>query len=214
MKLNRVVKVNGVGCKVNLNNEALRLYGDELVPNPLLNANKCDEFVSKLALELGVDWTWGGLGEDRSWLWRESYIEHTGRSIHAGIDVNVPAGTAIVIPFAATVRLVDDDTPEIHGWGPRVAVIPDHAPKIVLLLAHLQAVSVCNNQRLSAGMQIAEVGSAPLNGGWYSHAHLQAVLRTFYEHALKAEPDRLDGYYRPDEAGFFERIYHDPLTLL
>jgi hypothetical protein len=183
--------------------------------NPLIQAPVCAAFVEWTAEQLGVVWTWGGYLEDRSFLWRGSYLDAMkGGAVHAGIDINVDAGLPVTSPVNGTVLRVDDDTPDKHGWGPRVFIEPTGDLDVVLIIAHLDKVQVAKAEEISKGRQLGVVGAPPFNGNWFPHVHFQAVTREFFERQFPREFKELDGYFPAEDISHWRKIYPDPFGVV
>jgi murein DD-endopeptidase MepM/ murein hydrolase activator NlpD len=101
---------------INLNVEAQK-YLQNIEKVDLLDSNFCQKLVENSAKKLGVDFTYGGWLEDRSFLWKGSYLEKTGNFIHLGVDYNVPAGTKVFADYDMEVVHMENDFPLKHGWG-------------------------------------------------------------------------------------------------
>jgi hypothetical protein len=137
--------------------------------------------------------TYGGWLEDRSRLWRGSYLDEGKRYIHLGVDINVAQGTPIHAPVASrVVDILHDPDTEI-GWGTRVILSPEdkHAP--YLLFAHLSPeLSYQQGEVIPAGALIGSVGTWPRNGNVFEHMHVQAITRMYLDRAGALAT--LDGY--------------------
>lgn len=151
-------------------------------PNPFLDPVRCDRFVKAIAKRNGVDYTYGGFGENRSFIWRDSYIQH-GNFIHLGVDVNVPELTAIHCPVDAKLIEVFIDNEQNGGWGGRVLV---ETAKGLVLFAHLK-VSDNIQKDIIKDTYLGYVAPPSINGGWFPHLHLQALNNIL-------ELNNLDGY--------------------
>jgi murein DD-endopeptidase MepM/ murein hydrolase activator NlpD len=208
-------------CEVNLDEEALgwRIrYPDSFADgaNPLLNPANCQVFLDDLHTRRSVDWSYGGYLEDRRHLWQGSYLEQTGNFLHLGVDFNVPQGTAIATPRNAAVLLVDHDLDRDGGWGQRIFLkLAAESPEdMVLIFAHLQAVSVVPGMRLARGSIIAEVGGPPDNGNWAPHLHIQTIPSGILSDVLLERLDQLDGYGPPDNIEELRSNFPNPLPFL
>ena len=196
-----------------------RTHGQGL-RSPLLEPALCQQFVGELHARLGVAWSFGGYLEDRSRLWRGSYLEQTGAFIHLGIDCNVPQGTPFVTQRPAAVVLVDDDGDQDGGWGQRMFLKPelpaecDELPEIVLIYAHLQHIAVAPGSRVAAGTVLAEVGGPPHNGNWAPHLHIQALRYDAFARILTEDFDNLDGYGHADNLAELAGLFPNPLDLV
>jgi murein DD-endopeptidase MepM/ murein hydrolase activator NlpD len=188
--------------------------------SPLLGPALCQQFVGELHGRLGVVWSYGGYLENRSHLWRGSYLEQSGAFIHLGVDFNVPQGTPFVTQCPAAVILVDDDGDLDGGWGQRIFLKPDlpaereELPAVVLIYAHLQSIAVQPGSRIPAGTVLAEVGGPPHNGNWAPHLHIQALRYDAFARILTEDFDNLDGYGHPDNLAELAELFPDPLGLI
>jgi murein DD-endopeptidase MepM/ murein hydrolase activator NlpD len=179
--------------------------------NPLLDPIVCNQMVEELHEELGLSYSFGGWLEDRSALWRGSYLDQKEAYLHLGVDFNVPAGTMVAAEQEAEVLRIDCDVPEEGGWGTRVILKPKEGTE-VLLYAHLDADVSCHvGDRLKVGDEFAKVGTAPFNGGWFSHLHVQCVDETFFQESLKNNLKDLDGYGSINDLPKVSRLFKDPL---
>ena len=138
----------------------------------------------------GVDYSFGGYLEDRSFLFRNKYHAERGTFIHLGIDYNVPAGTLVAVPCDAVVvdRWADKD--QNGGWGGRLVF--SLSKHYYLIYAHLDLEQLpLPGTRLSENSVVAVVGKESNNGGWFPHLHVQLVS----EHYLsKHDVREFDGY--------------------
>jgi murein DD-endopeptidase MepM/ murein hydrolase activator NlpD len=182
--------------------------------NPLIDPEVCSKMVGDLHQSLGVDASFGGYLENRSFLWRYHYMQDTGRFYHLGVDCNVPANTAVAITYEGTVLRVDDDHDPSGGWGPRVIIQPELNPDIVVIYGHLGDVLVSERQAVPEGSVLARVGSPPDNGNWYPHLHVQLVKREIYESFLLEGIEKLDGYAAVEELGRGVNEYPNPGAIL
>ncbi len=203
---------------VNLNIEA-ELWMKNKKPAPpkdaLLDANISSGMINDIHDKYKIDFSYGGWMEDRSFLWKGTYLEPLNTYIHLGVDINVPAGTAIATDFDAEVMKIDDDYPEEGGWGPRVTLKHKGEP-IFLIYAHLDRDVPCKvGDMLKRGQVFAKVGKPPYNGNWFPHVHVQTIREEYYKEVTeKGEWDELDGY------GSFENFtknahrFPDPLEYI
>ena len=189
------------GGYVNLDVEGqvlLKQQGKVLLPkdiSPFVSprgGNKLFHFVHR---RLSLAYSFGGWMENRRLLWQGSYLEEKQTFIHLGVDVNAPPGTEISIDFEAHVVLIDDDYPEVGGWGPRV-IVKSHDDGDYYIFAHLnREIPVEEGTRIFAGTVFARVGRSPYNGKWFSHVHVQRVRADVYEpHIKRGTLHRIDGY--------------------
>ncbi len=182
---------------VNLNTHAKVWYpavrtASFLPHNELLEPSFCMKLVVNCHVAHGeLEWSYGGWMEDRSTLWRGSYLEQGKKFLHLGVDFNAPVGTQVALSRSGRVVRVDNDHPDKHGWGTRVFVRLDPEP-FVLIYAHID--SLCQvGQAIRAGELAGTIAPPERNGYWYPHVHVQAMTLGRYEQFL-LKPDGLDGY--------------------
>ena len=101
------------------------------------------------------------------------------RTIHLGLDLFAPAGTAVHAPVAGTVvSVADNDAP--CDYGP--TVILRHEPAdgagFHTLYGHLDRETLGHlepGRHIEAGAVVGWLGSAEVNGGWPPHLHFQVI---------------------------------------
>lgn len=179
--------------------------------NPLLDPQTCLTMIRDAHARLGIDFSYGGWFEDRRTLWKDSYLENGQNWIHLGVDFNVPVCTMIAATWEGTVEHIDDDTPDIGGWGPRVIVRLKDAPNIILFFAHLGTVCCHKYDNLKPGDIFATVGAPPNNGMWFPHLHVQAIDLNHYKRDWLALVHSLDGYTNRFSASGAAKIFPDPM---
>jgi hypothetical protein len=182
--------------------------------NPLLDPAVCLRMVQEMHRDRGLDWSYGGYLEDRTRLWKDSYLSATGAFVHLGVDLNVPQGTRIAVVEESEVVLVDDDGDLEGGWGLRAFVRPltPDRPPVVLIFAHMQNLLRAPGDRLSPGDLLAEVGGPPCNGNWYPHLHIQAMREPRFQAILLERFDELDGYGHAHDLPRLRHDFPDPLS--
>lgn len=203
---------------VNLNLEAEKWIADKKFKqskNPLLDPAQCDEMVNGANKKYSLDFLYGGWMEDRSFLWRGSYLDKKKTYIHLGIDLSAPAGTEIAATFDAKVVKVDDDYPEDGGWGTHV-ILKHQLEPIYLLYAHLDRDIDCRTgDFLKRGKVFAKVGKPPYNGNWFRHLHLQAIAEEYYEELERRNLwDDLDGYGLESKSELNAKKFPDPVKFI
>jgi murein DD-endopeptidase MepM/ murein hydrolase activator NlpD len=133
------------------------------------------------------------------------------RSIHIGVDVFMPAGTAIYASLDG----------EVQSFANR-QVAGDYGPVIILrhrhddfefhtLYGHLSEVSLAglhDGKAVSAGDKIAEFGPRPVNGDWSPHLHFQLIGD------MQGFRGDYPGVVRPAELEFFKQNCPDPMALI
>ena len=121
----------------------------------------------------------GGYLENRSvYKDTELFQGQADRSIHIGVDVFMPAGTAVHAPLEG----------EVCSFANR-SIYGDYGPVVILrhqldgiefhsLYGHLAETSLdglSHGKVFAAGEKIAELGLRPTNGNWPPHLHFQII---------------------------------------
>lgn len=202
---------------VNLNEYAKKWlrrnnYEQELTESPLLDPQICQAMVEECHMQLGVDYSYGGWLEDRSVLWKGSYLEEGNKYIHLGLDINAPVGTPVALGMPGQIVFMDNDHPLLGGWGKRV-MIKLHSVPIVLIYGHLANIRYNVGQFLNSGEIFAEIGPSSSNGKWYTHVHVQAMTMRAYNDFLK-KPLELDGYGKERDISELARLFPDPIQFI
>jgi len=208
-------------CYVNLDLEARQWhYNSEADSvdnrNPLLDPQICQQMIEHINGKYQVNWTYGGYLEDRTFLWRNSYLEQDSKFIHLGVDYNIPAGTPVTAPSGCQVLEIDDDHDLEGGWGPRVIVelCDPRCSGNILVFAHLGNIECVVGQRLTAGERFAVVGAPPTNGNWFPHLHLQAVEPSYFRALQSGGLGDLDGYGHLADIAKLSLNFPDPSLIL
>ena len=135
-----------------------------------------------------------------------------GRTVHLGLDLSVPPGSAVRAPVDGTVHVVArNDAPK--DYGPLVILrhgIPS-GEEFFTLYGHLDPGSVASlspGKRLRAGEAFAAVGAPPANGDWWPHVHVQIILD------LLGLDEDFPGVARPDRRSLWTGLSPDPNLIL
>jgi len=154
----------------------------------------------------------GGYLENRSvYKDTELFQGDEERCIHIGVDVFMPAGTAVYAPLDG----------EVQSFANR-QVSGDYGPVIILrhrlddfefhtLYGHLSEGSLdglVDGQSFSAGEKLAEMGPRPVNGNWPPHLHFQLIRD------MQGYHGDYPGVVRSDELDFFRQNCPDPSALI
>ena len=134
------------------------------------------------------------------------------RTIHLGVDLFAPAGTAVNAPMAGTVAAFANNTAP-QDYGP-VMILEHSTPdgtRFHSLYGHLALESLATlrvGRRVEAGQRIGSLGTAEVNGGWTPHLHFQLItdllgLGTVYP-----------GVCRPSEREAWLALSPDPRAML
>lgn len=196
-------------------NNAWALGRIEHERSPFLEPVVAQKMVDLYHDRRGILWSHGGYLEDRTELWRGGYLKEP--VIHGGIDVTLPAGTVVRCMRDGTVVWVDDDKNPDGGWGPYIVVRTKNDAGAIeyVLYGHLGNMFVQVGDEVSRGGVIADIGSPPHNGGWWSHLHLQCIAQEYYEWCCDNDINKtLDGYFPCSQLDLFRVRFPDPSALL
>ncbi len=196
---------------LNLNLEAQTWYKEKGLKikderNILLDPKICQEFLDDVHKKYSLDFSYGGWMEDRSFIWRGSYLDKEKIFIHLGIDINVPTGTDIATSSIVEVVKIENDYPLDGGWGPHI-ILKCLEKNIYLLYAHLdQKIDYKVGDIIEKNTIFAKVGHAPINGNWFPHVHIQTINPDYYDYLEKNNGwENFDGY------GFLNNIKSDSI---
>ena len=102
------------------------------------------------------------------------------RTIHIGLDLFAPAGTAVYAPLPGKIHsFKDNDSPLDYGPTLILEHETDEGIPFYTLYGHLRRTFMANwtvGKPVAAGEQIAAMGSMDENGGWPPHLHFQIIL--------------------------------------
>jgi murein DD-endopeptidase MepM/ murein hydrolase activator NlpD len=176
--------------ELNLNTLAQQYFTEEYrgKENKLLDPLKCWEWLDRVSGKLNIDFSYGGWLEDRSYLWEGSYLDPK-KSIHLGIDINVPVFSEVMAIKTGKVTEIFHDKDQNGGWGSRLMIQVPNGSGMDLhyLYAHLdERIPVSVGDEVKEGQIVGKVATPQKNGNWYPHLHLQCILGTI--------PEDLDGY--------------------
>jgi len=157
--------------------------GATLVGRPIagLDVDTLSALIDRAMREAGTAYAFGRWGEPRALYRGAAYASADGeaRTVHMGIDVFCRAGTPVRAPEDGVVVSVANNDRELD-YGP--LVILGHGgngePDRFSLYGHLSLDTldrVTPGQRVTAGDQVASVGSPPSNGNWPPHLHFQLI---------------------------------------
>jgi murein DD-endopeptidase MepM/ murein hydrolase activator NlpD len=183
--------------------------------NILINPDKCEEFVNDIHKKYSLDFSYGGWMEDRSFLWRDWYLDKEQLFIHLAVDLNVPTGTEVATDFDAEVAKIDNDFPLDGGWG--TYIILKHLSKSVYVLyAHLDENILCKvGDKLNKDTIFAKVGHAPQNGNWFPHTHVQIINADYYLELEKNNGwEKFDGYGLKNDIEMNAKKHPDPMQFI
>lgn len=132
--------------------------------------------------------TFGGYGENRSDIWKGTYLDKEQKYIHLGVDLNVPVGTRVYAPFDCVGRMFYKDLDTEIGWGGQLIISKDYETDYPLLVfGHLNPDSINTNRYHKKGDLLGKVGTWPTNGNVFEHLHIQSYIG-------RGNVAKLDGY--------------------
>jgi murein DD-endopeptidase MepM/ murein hydrolase activator NlpD len=150
----------------NINLNQFFLVRRNYIPS-VKNPKYLDDELKKLNVK-----TYGGYGENRKDIWKDTYLDSTNNYYHLGCDINVEKGTEIITAFDAEVIDVFEDLDTKIGWGGRVILrLKKEGPFIIL--AHLDPITLTYKKYVNAGDLLGKIGTWPTNGNTFEHLHLQ-----------------------------------------
>ena len=132
------------------------------------------------------------------------------RTMHLGVDVWIPAMTAIHAPLTGHVVGLKDNNSQ-RDYGPTVILQHDYQQGVFYTLyGHLsrQTLDHLNiGDEIQIGQPLAWVGHSHENGGWSPHLHFQIM------HDLLGNEHDFPGACRPKELNVYADLCPDPLLL-
>ena len=169
--------------------------------------------INRMLEEAEVEYGLGGYGEVRPFYSTDAYrvMSNDGphwRTVHLGVDVWAPAGTAVYAPLDGTIFKVKNNAGE-RDYGPTIILKHEINDQLTFytLYGHL---NLSSTQKLKVGDQIkkghflTKIGPAPENGNWPPHLHFQVLLDT-----LDGDGD-FPGVAFPSEQEVWKNICPDP----
>jgi 4-aminobutyrate aminotransferase-like enzyme/Ser/Thr protein kinase RdoA (MazF antagonist) len=138
------------------------------------------------------------------------------RTMHLGIDVFAPAGSAVFAPLDGHVVAAVNRNAQLDYGGVLVlAHSDDRGTPFYTLFGHLDPHSIAgmaNGQAVTAGQQVASLGEAAVNGGWQPHLHFQ--MAHCLPDIIGTTVDDWPGAGDPDDLAFAAALYPNPAELL
>ena len=187
----------------------LSVENGELKNIDLLNVAELSAYIQQKMIMEGATIAIGGYGEDRE-VYRRSPIFGTGgeaRTIHLGIDIWCPAGTAIFAPFEGEVHSFKENTGEAN-YGPTIILKHEWQGKLFhSLYGHLSGKSLqamWQGKTISGGEQIATIGHEKENGHWPAHLHFQLIVD------MQGQQGDYPGVCRKADWAFYRNNCPDP----
>lgn len=129
------------------------------------------------------------------------------RTIHIGLDLFAPAGTAILAPLDGMVESVRDNGMD-RDYGPTLILRhePAGGPAFHTLYGHLgrEVLALRPGSRVERGQPIAGIGDLDANGGWPPHLHFQLIAD------LLDRDGEFPGVARFDQRAVWKSLSPDP----
>ena len=153
----------------------------ELATLDLGDVQQFSQYIESTIQSAGRTMGAGGYGEDRL-LYKKSSLFTTKteepRSVHLAVDLWLPAGTEIFSPLPAVVHSFQNNQHYLD-YGPTI-ILKHTLDGITFytLYGHLSPHSLDNlrpGQKITAGQNIAVLGTSAENGQWPPHLHFQII---------------------------------------
>lgn len=154
----------------------------------------------------------GGYFEPRVLYSRSAHFSgEEARSLHLGVDVWMPAGTAVFAPLNGRIHSFADNA-GFGNYGPTLIVECSLEGKsFFVLLGHLSRADMRNWSKgapVKAGMQLGTLGPFPENGDWPPHVHVQVMSD------MQGMEGDFYGVCAPSEEAKFRALVADPAPML
>ena len=159
----------------------LSVYNTDSEFKAISTSAELSAYIKRKLKEEVKQFAYGGYGENRQIYKRFEHFgggnEHS-RSIHLGVDIWAPAGTAHFAPFPAKVHsaAINDNAGDYGGTI--ILQHEMHGMTFHTLYGHLSHDSVHQvekGMKLAAGEKLGELGDEAENGGWPPHLHFQVI---------------------------------------
>ncbi|MBD1398718.1 peptidoglycan DD-metalloendopeptidase family protein [Pontibacter sp. JH31] len=179
----------------------------------LRNTEAFNEAVNQMLQEQSATIGVGGYLENR-FIYRRSQhfdVAAESRDLHLGIDVWLPAGTAVFAPLDGKVHSFADNA-NFGDYGP--TIILEHELEGVTfytLYGHLNTACLSDlsvGKPVRKGDKIAEVGPHPENGDWPPHLHFQVIC------SMDGKQGDYPGVARLSERTVYEHLCPNPNLIL
>lgn len=182
---------------------------DENAPDEL------DRRIQRVLAQRGTTIGVGGYGEARLiYHWPNEPKQSEPRTIHIGLDLSLAAGSPLFAPLDGIVHGFED-ADHYHDYGPLIVLRHEtDGPDPVTFhtfYGHLtrdSLIGLHTGQLIRRGAEFARIGSAPTNGHWWSHVHVQLITD------MLDIPCNVDGAVRASRRAVWESVFPDPNTFL
>ncbi len=204
--------------EIDLDRAAHWWYGHHHVSRPeaFAHPDVTETMVRAYHRHIGADWSFGDWMADRSFIWRGTYLHALELSVHAGLDLNVPAGTEVRAVADGEIVYEGTDAPLKGGWGHHVIqkIVYDGSVHAILY-AHLErGEAVRKGRYVRTGCRLGHVGTPAANGYWYPHLHVQLFSDITTVTDWKAFSRSMDGYIQRGDVAEWSWKCPDPTPLI
>jgi len=187
------------------------IAGDPQENEPALLDARVQRVLNEHGARIGA----GGYDEARLiYHWPNEPRDGEPRTIHMGLDLSTEAGTPLYAPLDGVVHGFED-ADHHHDYGPVIVLrhtTTDADPvEFFTLYGHLTRDSLDGlrvGQRIARGQEFARIGSAPTNGHWWTHVHMQVIVD------LLDVPCNVNGAARASQRRVWRSLCPDPNLLL
>jgi len=158
----------------------LSVNNKELNDIDLFSVEELNAYIRKKVAEAKAEIAIGGYGEDRM-IYRKSKHFGSGnqaRTFHLGVDVWLPAGSAIHAPYDSILHSFQNND-HFGDYGP--TIILEHqvgTHRFFTLYGHLSLESLNGlkkGQKIEKAQMFASLGNERENGKWPPHLHFQII---------------------------------------
>ncbi|MDZ7632197.1 MAG: phosphotransferase [Gemmatimonadaceae bacterium] len=157
----------------------------------------------------------GGYDEARLiYHWPNEPTSIEPRTIHVGLDLSLAPGSPLYAPLDGVVHGFED-ADHHHDYGPLIVLRHstggDAPVEFFSFYGHLTRDSLNGlvvGQSIAKGTEFARIGSAPTNGNWWSHVHVQLATD------MLDVPCNLDGAVRASQRRVWKSVFPDPNLIL
>jgi len=169
-----------------------KIFGKDFDTEPtyicLANASddqqEINDYIIKKQQERGATWSISGDRENRGLgMYKHNHaIISEGRTVHIGLDINVPAGTILYAPFDCEVIQSEyEEGTGNYGWMCVLKCFINDAV-YYFMFGHLaKEILAPVGTKLKAGEIFAKVGEFRENGQYWYHTHLQILTQQGYD---------------------------------
>ena len=174
-----------------------------------------DRRIARRLAEHGATVGAGGYDEARLiYAWPNEPAASEPRTLHIGLDLSLAPGSPLHAPLDGVVQGFEDADAH-HDYGPVIVLrhrTDDPDPvEFYSLYGHLTRDSLDGlrvGRSIAQGTVFARVGSAPSNGDWWAHVHVQLVTD------LLDVPCNVNGAVRASQRVVWKSLCPDPNLIL